>query len=187
MDTPLILALCVFFGIFLMFFFLSLLSDLLIIGIAVGCAAAAYFIPDWYPMLYEALQGSPLLTYLSLGAPETLSASNRYVLSALLTLLGALFCIPALPFSATYRQLLGANKIGRQDESYIKSLVRSELEALLRKRTPEEKSRVEKPKATRIQPAVVNPEPRQEPTLRTEPGFALESETLPPLPMDSRG
>jgi hypothetical protein len=148
MDTPLILAAVVFIGIFLMFFVISLLADLVVVGIALGSAVAAYFLPEWYPSFYEIMKDTLLLGYLGLTDPEQISTTGRYMMSVLIILGGTVLCIPALPFSATYRQMLGANKIGRQDEGYIKSLIKTELDeelAGIRKRLsykiePEKKS-----------------------------------------------
>ncbi len=131
MDAPWILALIAFFGIFLMFVIISLLADLLIIGAALGCAAAAYFMPSWYPLFFEFIQDTQLPVYLGLKAPLEgggLEQMTLYTMVGLLVFLGTLICIPALPFSATYRQVLGANKIGKRDEVFVRALVRSELD-----------------------------------------------------------
>lgn len=132
MDSPWVLALIAFFGIFLMFVIISLLADLLIIGTAVGCAAAAYFLPSWYPLFYDFVQNTQLPIYLGLTAPLEsggLEQATLYAMMGLIILLGTLICIPALPFSGTYRFILGANsrKITKSDENYIRDLVRSEI------------------------------------------------------------
>ncbi|MDM8548073.1 hypothetical protein QUF61_16415 [Candidatus Venteria ishoeyi] len=126
MDSPLLLAFIVFAGIFLLFFFISLLSDLVIVGVALSTAIAAYFIPEWYPVLFEMLKDTQIPTYLGLAQPDKLDDASRYLVAVMLTVLATLVCIPVLPFSATYRQMLGANKIGRQDEAYIKTLIHME-------------------------------------------------------------
>ena len=128
MESSLILAFIVFAGIFLSFFFISLLSDLIIVGVALGTAAAAYFIPEWYPILFDMLKDTPIAMYLGLANPDQLDDATRYLVAAMLVFLATLVCIPVLPFSATYRQMLGANKIGRQDEAYIKSIIHTETE-----------------------------------------------------------
>jgi len=127
MDNPFVIALLVFFGVFIMFFVISLLSDLLIVMLTLGSAFLAYFIPDWYPVFYEQVVNTPVANFLGLVEPAQLDAATTYVMGGLVVLTAALLSVPVLPFSATYRQILGANRIGRQDEAYILSLVQTEL------------------------------------------------------------
>lgn len=172
MDSPWILALIAFFSIFLMFVMISLLADLLIIGTAVGCAAAAYFLPSWYPLFYEIVAETQLPVYLGLAAPlenGSLEQATLYTMMALLIFAGTLICIPALPFSATYRQILGANKIGKRDENFIRLLVRAEMEASTAqqpKYKPQEKPTVQQatPQSRRPSP-VATPKPQIEPQM----------------------
>jgi hypothetical protein len=141
MDSPFIIALLVFFGIFLMFVFISLLSDLVIVGVALACAVLAYYIPGFYPEIYEALSHSLQgLRQFGIVLPEQLDSSTHYLLAGLIVLGGTLICIPVLPFSATYRQMLGANKLSSGDEIHVKRLVAEELERL-KKKLAEEKAR----------------------------------------------
>ncbi len=122
-DNPIILAIMVFFGIFLMFFFISLLSDLIIVVLTLGSAAAAYFIPEWYPIFYDAVKDTDLVSLLGLVTPEALDTATKRVMAILLVATATLIAIPVLPFSGTYRQILGANRIGRKDEAYITSII----------------------------------------------------------------
>jgi len=138
MDTPIVTALMVFFGIFLMFFIVSLLSDLWIFLVSLGSAAAMYFIRDWYPMLFDAIKTSPLVQQLHLMPPDKLDSTTIFVIAGFLIIISTIICIPALPFSATYRQMLGANKLTRRDESYIRGVIKTELDDL-RKRLSLEK------------------------------------------------
>jgi len=138
MDTPIVTALMVFFGIFLMFFIVSLLSDLWIFLVSLGSAAAMYFIRDWYPMLFDAIKTSPLVQQLHLMPPDKLDSTTIFVIAGFLIIISTIICIPALPFSATYRQMLGANKLTRRDETYIRGVIKTELDDL-RKRLSLEK------------------------------------------------
>jgi len=126
-DNPIILAIIVFFGIFLMFFFISLLSDLIIVTLTLGSAAAAYFIPEWYPIFYDMIKDSNLINLLNLATPENLDLASKRTLAALLIFSATLIAIPVLPFSGTYRQILGANRIGRKDEAYISSVIAKQI------------------------------------------------------------
>ncbi|GEM_PF-1996621 len=166
MDSPWIVALLVFLGIFLMFVLISLLADLLIIGTAISCAAAAYFMPNWYPLFFDFVKDTQLPVYLGLADPSggALEQVTLYSMSALLVFGGTLICIPALPFSATYRQILGANKIGKSDETFVRALVRSELDDLDKPR--------KKPQAT------TKPQPQPQP----QPHQAVSKSRRPPLP-----
>ena len=161
MDTPWILALIVFVGIFLMFVIISLLSDLLIIGTVLGCTAAAYFIPEWYPLFYEFIADTQIPVYLGLAAPvdnAPIEQATIYTLTGLLIFFGTLVCIPALPFSATYRQILGANKIGKRDEAFVKALVKAEMDEFEQpKHKPQQATRKPDPRPER--PADFNDEP----------------------------
>jgi|WetSurMetagenome_2_1015567.scaffolds.fasta_scaffold03977_16 hypothetical protein len=142
MDTPVVIALIVFFGIFLMFFIVSLLSDLWIFLVSLGSATAAYFIRDWYPMFFEVIKTSPVVQHLHLMSPDKLDSTTIFVMVGLLIVVATILCIPALPFSATYRQMLGANRLTRRDETFIRGLIKVELDNLrddLKKRLSLEK------------------------------------------------
>jgi len=180
MDSPWILAVIAFFGIFLMFVIISLLADLLIIGTAAGCAAAAYFLPSWYPLFYEFIQDTQLPIYLGLAAPlenGSLEQATLYTMMGLIIFVGTLICIPALPFSATYRQILGANKIGKRDEAFVRALVRSEIDYL------EKPHKESKPKKKGKEPTPqTTVKSRRPPPEATEP--KLEENELPPIPIE---
>lgn len=141
MDSPFVVALLVFFGIFFMFLVISLLSDLVIVGIALGCAVVAYYIPSLYPEFYELLSANLHgLQQFGITLPQQLDTQTHYLLAGLVVLIGTVACIPVLPFSATYRQMLGANKLSSQDDVHVKRLVAEELERL-KKKVAEEKAK----------------------------------------------
>ena len=124
-----------------MFLAISLLSDIMIVAIALICAVLAYYLPNFYPEIYpllaENLKG---LGRLGIVFPEHIDAQTHYLLAIILVLAGTIACIPVLAFSATYRQMLGANKISKQDEIFVRRLINEELEQM-RKRVAEEKAR----------------------------------------------
>jgi hypothetical protein len=141
MESPFLIALIVFFGIFILFFFISLLSDLFVIAIMISSATLAYFIPEFYdsPNFQQFLnENLSFIRMLGMSFPEQLDTATHYVLAALIMLGGTLACVPVLPFSAVYRQMLGANKISRSDELHVRALVAEELE-LIRQRVAAER------------------------------------------------
>ncbi len=141
MDTPVVIALIVFFGIFLMFFIVSLLSDLWIFLVSLGSAAAAYFIRDWYPMVFDVIKTSPVVQQLHLMPPDKLDSTTIFIIAGVLVVIATILCIPALPFSATYRQMLGANKLTRRDETFIRGLIKTELDDLRKRLSMERQER----------------------------------------------
>jgi hypothetical protein len=143
MDTPVVIALIVFFGIFLMFFIVSLLSDLWIFLVSLGSAAAAYFMRDWYPMVFDVIKTSPVVQQLHLMPPDKLDSTTIFIVAGFLVVIATILCIPALPFSATYRQMLGANKLTRRDETFIRGLIKTELDDLRKRLSLEKQERQE--------------------------------------------
>ncbi len=141
MDTPVVIALIVFFGIFLMFFIVSLLSDLWIFLVSLGSAAAAYFMRDWYPMVFDVIKTSPVVQQLHLMPPDKLDSTTIFIIAGVLVVIATILCIPALPFSATYRQMLGANKLTRRDETFIRGLIKTELDDLRKRLSMERQER----------------------------------------------
>lgn len=141
METPVVVALIVFFGIFLMFFIVSLLSDLWIFLVSLGSAAAAYFMRDWYPMVFDVIKTSPVVQQLHLMPPDKLDSTTIFIVVGVLIVVATILCIPALPFSATYRQMLGANKLTRRDETFIRGLIKTELDDLRRRLSLEKQER----------------------------------------------
>lgn len=143
METPVVIALIVFFGIFLMFFIVSLLSDLWIFLVSLGSAAAAYFMRDWYPMVFDVIKTSPVVQQLHLMPPDKLDSTTIFIVAGVLVVIATILCIPALPFSATYRQMLGANKLTRRDETFIRGLIKTELDDLRKRLSLERQERQE--------------------------------------------
>lgn len=143
MDSPLVIALMVFVGIFVMFFIVSLLADLWIFVVSLGSAVAAYFMRDWYPMVFEVIKTSPIVQQLPLMPPDKLDSTTMFIVAGVLVVIATILCIPALPFSATYRQMLGANKLTRRDETFIRGLIKTELDDLRKRLSLERQERQE--------------------------------------------
>lgn len=143
MESPIVVALFVFFGIILLFFVISLFSDLLIFAIILGSSILAYLVPEIYQaenfqqVLHENLS---FLDIFGVTFPAELDIGTHYLLAFLIMLGGTLLCVPVLPFSALFRQMLGANKISGRDEILVKRIIAEELE-LIRQRVSAEKKR----------------------------------------------
>lgn len=141
MDSPFIIAAIAFFGIFFMFFFISLLSDLVIILIALGSAFLAYNIPEYYGEFRDILNSVPSLQQVGLHLPQQPDVQAFYVLAILIIGIGTILCIPVLPFSATYRHMLGSYHLSKRDENRIRSMMYAEIAEEFRRREPESRSR----------------------------------------------
>lgn len=165
MDGPLVLAILAFFGVFLAFVVASLLADVFILLTAIVTAVFVYFVPDVYPEIHSLLVDIRLFKEFGLTFPDELNGVTHVILTVIAVIGGALICIPVLPFSATYRQILGANKISGADERYIQRIVHDELDQL-RKRLAAQKRKA----STKTKPAA--PEEAARP-LTEKPEIAL--------------
>ncbi|MEM7015748.1 MAG: hypothetical protein AAF512_00245 [Pseudomonadota bacterium] len=160
MDGPFIFAILAFFGVFLAFVVLSLLADVFILLTAIMTAVAVYFIPDIYPEIRMLITDIGLFRELGITFPEQINGFTHLILTIFTVLCGALICIPVLPFSATYRQILGANKISGADERYIQSIVHDEIEQLRKRLAAQRRKANTKTKPTEepTQPLTEKPE-----------------------------
>jgi hypothetical protein len=101
------LALAVFISIFLGFLFIRFFADFVLVAVALGSAILAYQIQAFYPEILMILQESNILRFLGLTLPEQANNFAIFIIASLITILAIVICIPILPFSATYRFLLG--------------------------------------------------------------------------------
>jgi hypothetical protein len=130
MDSPWVFAVVVFFAIYLLFFIISLLADLYIVGVALIAAIFAYNIPKLYPTIQSTFSELKLLNNIGLQLPEQATTQAYYMVIAVVVVVSVFVCIPVLPFSATYRQMLGANRLSKHEEGCVKQLVHEEITAL---------------------------------------------------------
>lgn len=155
MDSPIFVALFVFLGIFFLFFVVSLVSDLLILVIVLLSAALAYMIPEMYDAEYfqQILQNQlAFMEIFGVSFPAQLDTATHYILGAMIIFGGMLLCVPILPFSAIYRQMLGANKISGRDEIHVKRIVAEELEMIRQRIAAEKHKRHHQVLQRKIQP-----------------------------------
>jgi len=127
MDSPWIFAIGAFLAVYLLFFIISLLADIYIVGIALVTAFFSYNVPRLYPELQSTLNDFGFLSKLGMSLSTTPTATDYYIIIGLAVLAAVFVCIPVLPFSATYRQMLGANRLSKHEEGCVKRLVHEEL------------------------------------------------------------
>lgn len=127
MDSPWVFAVVAFFAIYLLFFIISLLADIYIVAVALLSAIFAFNIPKWYPELYSSLNELAFLDHIGLTLAAQPTSYDYYTIIALVVILAVFLCIPVLPFSATYRQMLGANRLSKHEEACVKRLVTEEI------------------------------------------------------------
>jgi hypothetical protein len=140
-DSPFIVAILVFLSIYFVFFLIRLFADFIIVGIALFCTIFTYYFlydPVFYSTILENLvyfsKEVPMLSMLfqKLGLPEQLEQLDKkdiIVIASMITALAVLISIPFLPFSATYRFLLGVeNPVFQRKEAKVRGWIVEEIE-----------------------------------------------------------
>lgn len=103
-----IIAILVFLSIYLVWYSFRFFADFCLVGIALGAAVLAYQIPNWYPIFHMIWEESSFLNIFSLDLPPDQPDIGATILIAILIIASAVLAsIPFLPFSATYRMMLG--------------------------------------------------------------------------------
>ncbi len=137
MDSPFIIAILVFLGIYLVFFFIRLFADFILVGIALISAIFTYYFlhyPDVYKFVIDFSKEIPILSMLfqHLALPEQLEQLDQnaiIVIGCMITALAVLISIPFLPFSATYRFLFGVeNPVFQRKEAKVRGWIVEEIE-----------------------------------------------------------
>lgn len=126
-TTQLFMAVAVFLSIYVMFFLLiRLFSDMAIVGASLVCAGVAFLIPPYYGAFRELIHGIGVFSSIGLKIPENPSMFGMTIIAALIVVIGVLICLPFLPFSETYRTILGVGK-ANLTEAQVKQLIADEL------------------------------------------------------------
>lgn len=129
MDSPIVVALIVFFSIFFMFLLMRLFADMYIVAVALVAGGTAYFIPGEYKEFYKVfMEDMPRLNVIGVELSPQADLLSIYFIALLIMLFAVLLCLPALPFSATYRQILGANSLSHSEELKIKRWIGESIE-----------------------------------------------------------
>ncbi|OQW93415.1 MAG: hypothetical protein BWK79_11275 [Beggiatoa sp. IS2] len=130
----LIIAIIAFLSIYLMFLLIRIFADMFIVGIALVGALAAYSIRgfDLYSSFRQGLEGfeslKKLLDFVGLGIPEQPDILGISIMVVIIVMGCLLVCLPFLPFSATYRQILGVEKLTRKEETRVRQWINEEIE-----------------------------------------------------------
>jgi len=135
-DSPFVVAISVFLGIYLTFFLIRLVADMVIIGIAFVAAFLAYNIQNYYSEFLTILKEVNLLEKLGITLSETADPNSIWIIAVLIAITAILLCLPFLPFSATYRQMLGVEKPQDWQQARIKAWIREEISYLPEKSPP---------------------------------------------------
>jgi hypothetical protein len=128
-DSPTVVAILVFLSIYLLWFLIRLFADLFLVGIALVSATLAYNIESYYEQFLMVLQESNLLNLLSMTLPEQADSLAVFKIAGLITASAVLISIPILPFSATYRHLLGIeNPLFARKEAKVRGWIIEEIQ-----------------------------------------------------------
>lgn len=129
MDSPIVVAFIVFLSIFFMFLLMRLFADMYIVAVALVAAGTAYLIPGDYKEFHKFfMEDMPAFNVIGVELSPQADLLSIYLIALLIMLFAVLLCLPALPFSATYRQILGANSLSRSEESKIKRWIGESIE-----------------------------------------------------------
>ncbi len=144
MESPVVVALLVFVSIYFIFLLIRLFADFFLVGIALGSAVLAYHIHGYYPEFIMILQESRILNLLHLTLPDQPDNWAIFIIASLITAGAILISIPILPFSATYRFLLGVdNPAFARKEAKVRGWMIEEIERYHRQREEEYKMKNE--------------------------------------------
>lgn len=128
MNSPIVIAILVFISIYLIFLLIRLFADMFIVGIALASSVLAYNIKGHYPDFVSLLQDSPIINLTGASLPPQPTSGSIFLIALILTIGAVLLCLPFLPFSATYRFMLGIEKPLFSEEAKVRGWIREELE-----------------------------------------------------------
>ncbi len=130
MESPIIVAILVFISIYFVWYLIRLFADFFLVGIALGGAALAYHIHQFYPEFKMVLEESGILDTMSVILPQQLDTGGLLIIASLIIAAAVLVSIPFLPFSATYRAMFGIENpvVFRRKEAKIRSWIYAEIE-----------------------------------------------------------
>lgn len=112
-----------------MFLLMRLFADMYIVAVALVASGAAYFIPKEYNEFYKFfMKDMPALNIIGVDLSVQPDVLSIYLIALIIMLFSVLLCLPALPFSSTYRQILGANRLSSSEELKIKRWINESIE-----------------------------------------------------------
>ncbi|OUD12389.1 hypothetical protein [Thioflexithrix psekupsensis] len=127
---PFLLGFAVFVAVYLVFFLIRVFADMYLVTVALLCGVAAYGIEgfNFYKEYRELLIESGISKYLSLNLSTTPDTGSIAVVAFFIIMVGVILCLPMLPFSATYRAMLGVERLTDDEERRIRRWVREEID-----------------------------------------------------------
>ena len=130
MESPIIVAISVFISIYFVWYLIRLFADFFLVAIALGSAALAYNIRDFYPEFKMVLEESNILNVMNATLPQQLDTNGLLIIVSVIIFGAVLASIPFLPFSATYRAMFGLENpvVFRRKEAKIRSWISEEIE-----------------------------------------------------------
>jgi signal transduction histidine kinase len=130
-DTEILSAIGVFFSIYILYFLIRIFADLMLVAIALFSAIAAFNIKSYYPEFRELLSNFRILDKFGVELTEQASTGSIVIIAAFIVVAGVVLSLPFLPFSQTYRLMLGIEKLTSREEDKIRQWVNDEAEELL--------------------------------------------------------
>jgi len=134
-DSPIVVAILVFLGIYFTFFVIRLFADFILVSIALLCAGFTYYFlsdPETYHTIVEFSKELPIFSTLLQALPDQLEQLEQSAIIVIATSMGAfavLLSIPFLPFSAAYRFMFGIeNPVFQRKESKVRGWIIEEIQ-----------------------------------------------------------
>ncbi|MCK5718581.1 MAG: hypothetical protein KAH84_01390 [Thiomargarita sp.] len=129
MDSPLITAILVFISIYVIFFLIRLFADFLLAIIAIGSAILAFNIKGSYNEFKMVLEELNIFSFLNLSLPAEPTGQGIFMIAIMIVIAAILVSIPVLPFSATYRQMLGVEtSVFARKENKVRAWIAEEIQ-----------------------------------------------------------
>ena len=127
-QKPIVMAVLIFLSIYLVFFLIRVLADMVIVGVALMSAVVVYNMPAFYVEYRNFLQSIIPFNKIGLKLAEQGDGASYLIIAVCLLLAAVLVCLPFLPFSATYRQILGVERMNKSDETKIRQWIAEEMD-----------------------------------------------------------
>ncbi len=130
-DTEILAAVGVFFSIYIIYFLIRIFSDLMLVVIALFSAFIAFNIKNYYAELRELLSDLRVLDIFGIELTEQATNGSIFVILVFVVMTAVILSLPFLPFSQTYRLMLGVEKLTPREEEKIRQWVNDEAVELL--------------------------------------------------------
>ena len=127
-QKPIVMAVLIFLSIYLVFFLIRVLADMVIVGVALLSAVMLYNMPAFYQEYRNFLQSLIPFNKIGLKLAEQADGASYLIIAVCVLLAAVLVCLPFLPFSATYRQILGVERMNKSDETKIRQWIAEEMD-----------------------------------------------------------